>query len=431
MSEQPLDLRRSVRIVRRHRVVFAVAAVLGLLAGATFIFLNPPLPASEALVVLPASAARISSTEVVIAGSDPVLLGAMRELKPPVPLRTLEGRVHVRNVTPGVLSISAEGMSARQAEDAANAVARSYVAYVNTASSPGGRVESRLLEPAVNATQRPLSIDLLIAGGPGLLLGSLIGAVTALAVDRSDRRLRGRDEIADAIGVPVLASLQVWHPADAADWSKLLDDYQPSPVDAWRLRKALQDLGTESGLSDGNVSLAVLSFSGDRKTLAIGPHLAAFAASLGIRTTLVVGPQPDPAPTATLRAACAGSPPPARRTGNLRVAVTETVTELPAADPSSSGLTVVVAVLDAKNPELPDLMRTTITLLGVSAGAATADQLARAAASAAAGGRHIAGILVADPDPADRTTGRVPQVSRSAQWRTPTRAPSTLGGSRQ
>ena len=57
-------------------------------------------------------------------------------------------------------------------------------------------------------------------------------------------------------------------------------------------------------------------------------------------------------------------------------------------------------------------MRTNATVLGVSAGAATADQLARVAVSAAANGSEITGILVADPDSADPTTGRVPQLAR-------------------
>jgi hypothetical protein len=39
-------------------------------------------------------------------------------------------------------------------------------------------------------------------------------------------------------------------------------------------------------------------------------------------------------------------------------------------------------------------------------------QLARVAASATAEGGCIAGILVGDPDPADATTGRLPQLAR-------------------
>ena len=61
------------------------------------------------------------------------------------------------------------------------------------------------------------------------------------------------------------------------------------------------------------------------------------------------------------------------------------------------------------------MMHTTTTVLGVSAGAVTAEQLARVAASAAADGRQIAGILVADPDSADHTTGRLPWLARSAR----------------
>ena len=70
---------------------------------------------------------------------------------------------------------------------------------------------------------------------------------------------------------------------------------------------------------------------------------------------------------------------------------------------------------------MPDTMHTTSTVLGVSSGAATAEQLAQVAVSADADGREIIGILVADPEPTDHTTGRIPQLSRSAHRRLPTR----------
>jgi hypothetical protein len=84
-------------------------------------------------------------------------------------------------------------------------------------------------------------------------------------------------------------------------------------------------------------------------------------------------------------------------------------------------LTVVVAVVDGESPRVADTIRTTATVLGISAGAATAEQLAGVAASAAADGRKINGILVADPDSADRTTGRVPRPARPADRMQPTR----------
>ena len=60
-------------------------------------------------------------------------------------------------------------------------------------------------------------------------------------------------------------------------------------------------------------------------------------------------------------------------------------------------------------------------MLGVSAGAVTAEQLARAATAAAADGREIFGILVANPDPGDQTTGRIPRLGPSLRRPMPTR----------
>jgi hypothetical protein len=119
-----------------------------------------------------------------------------------------------------------------------------------------------------------------------------------------------------------------------------------------------------------------------------------------------------------LRTACATPLDSSERSGNLRLAVSEhdSVGQLP-----SAGLTVVVSVVDGRTPRVADTMRASATVLAVSAGAVTAEQLARVATNAATDGRDIAGTLVADPDPADHTTGRVPELSRPAHRRTPTR----------
>jgi hypothetical protein len=90
-----------------------------------------------------------------------------------------------------------------------------------------------------------------------------------------------------------------------------------------------------------------------------------------------------------------------------------------AAGQIAADLAIVVAVIDGQYPNAALMMRTTETVVGVSAGAATADQLGRVVASASGDGRSVAGILVADPDPTDRTTGRLPQLTRLAQRRSP------------
>jgi capsular polysaccharide biosynthesis protein len=426
MSEQALDLRRSLQIVRRHKRIVAGAAALGLLAGAAFTVLKPAMLVSEAQVVLPSAEARVIGTEVVIVGSDPVLSQAGIELH--LPLQALRARVHARSLTSTIIAISAEGSTDSQARNTANAVANSFIGYLGSPENLNGRVQARLLQSATPATATPLPVRLLITGGFGALLGALIGAVIALAIGRSDRRLRERDEIADAIGVPVLAAIPVGHPSDAGGWRELLEQYQPGAVQAWSLRKALQHLGLTDLKGGKGGSVTVLSLSSDPGALALGPQLAVFAASLGIPTALVIGPQQDANATATLRTACA-APPRAQpgRPGHLQVSVRDRGGEQRQPDAGSGGrqqdvaLTAIVAVVDAQAPRVTDTIRTTTTVLGVSAGKATAEQLARVAASAAADGRQIAGILVADPDSADHTTGRLPQLALSSHRRLPTR----------
>jgi capsular polysaccharide biosynthesis protein len=441
MSEQAPSLRRHVQIVRRHRILVGIVTAVGLLAGAAYSVLEPPVLTSTALVVLPQAvqeavspgAANAGSTttgadsymatQVVIATSNPVLSPALPNVSPAVSLRALRLKLQVTSPTVGIVSISATGRTSAEAEATANAVARSYVAYIGSASSSVGLVSAHVLDAATTATGTARAIYTFIFCLIGLLCGALIGVIVALLISRTDRRLRGRDEIANSVGLPVLASLPVAHPADAAGWTKLLEDYEPGPMNAWRLRNALKDLGvvaaSGSNGSRGGSSLAVLSLSSDPGAFALGPQLAVCAASLGIPTALVIGPQQETDVTATLRTACAVPPPASsKRQGQLRVAVSDDgqFDGQPAA-----GLTIVVAVVDGKTPQVADTMPVTATVLGVSAGAATAEELARVALSAAADHREIAGIFVADPEPTDRTTGRVRQHAQPRRGRSPVR----------
>ncbi len=417
MSNEPLDLRRSLQILRRRLVTVGIAAALGFVAGAALTELNPPMHAATALVVLPATTSN-TGAQVLIADSSPVLEGALRGIRPTMSRPDLRSHIQVNSLTTNLLSITAQAGTAARAEEMANALADSFVAYTDSPQAPKGQVPAQIMQHATNATETRLLVRLLTTGFLGALLGALIGSIVVLAIGRSDRRLRERDLMADAIGVPVLASISVRHPTNTARWNSLIDDYEPSAADAFRLRSALNDLGlaeitpTESRADS---SLSVLSFSFDEGALALGPHLAAFAASLGIPTALVIGPQPDTKTAAALRATASPS---SRRSGQLQVISAEGDNP---DQPPHAVLTVVVAVVDGRTPQLTDLMRTDAMVRGVSAGAATAEQLARIAASAAADDRRVAGILVADPDPADPTTGRLPQLARPTQTYMPTR----------
>ncbi len=436
MSQEALDLRRSIQIVRRHKLLIGVATAIGLLVGGAYSVIIPPTVTSTALVLLSQSSQAAQSgaqaaanggpdpytaTQEVIAKSNPVLMGALPHVRPAMSVNQLESEVQIGSQTPYIISVSVTARVGADAATNANAVADSYISYIGSPSSPGGEVGAQLLQPATSEAGSSLvkrlindAIYALIAA----IFGAVIGVVIALATNRSDRRLRERDEIANSIGIPVLASFPVGHPSNPGEWTRLLEGYKPGALHALQLRKALQQLEMEAaeanfGSSNNTWSFTVLSLSSDPGALALGPQLAIFAAAQGIPTTLVIGPQQDATVTASLRTACGASP----TSTNLRVTVSEGDAEVQ----SDTTLAVVVAAVDGRNPQVPGTMSTTATLLGVSAGAATADQLARVAIGAVSAGREITGILVADPDPADATTGRLPQLGRRGQRRMPTR----------
>ena len=373
---------------------------------------------SNALIEL--SSPKFLSTQVYIATIPQVLVPAAARLDDSVPWTTLAKQVKVSTEASNLLQITGKGATATQAEDIANAVAASYLAYISSPRLP--RPESHRDHPrSCDLATGKVTTTRVLDGVFGLLIGVIAGGIIAMALSSGDRRLRERDEIADAIGVPVLASIPVQHPSDTAGWLKLLDGYEPEVVHAWSMRKALRHLGLTDfrGSSSAGASLAVISLASDRGALALGPQLAAFAASLGIPTALVIGPQQDPHVTATLVAACrVTATTPSGRRFNMRVSAGDD--ETPDRG-QATALTIVVSVVDGKAPRLAGTMRTTAAVLGVTAGKATAEQLARVAVAAATDGREIAGILVADPDPTDLTTGRMPQPGRQNRRRPPTR----------
>ena len=149
-------------------------------------------------------------------------------------LTQLRTQIQVRSMTSAIIGFTGRAKTAAQAEAIANAVASSYIEYVASSSSPVGHVAARVLDPATTATGTSPLAHLLSAGLIGALSGVLVGVIVALAARRKDRSLRERDQIANSIGLPVLASLPVDRPSDPAGWVKLLDDYKPPIVDAWQ-----------------------------------------------------------------------------------------------------------------------------------------------------------------------------------------------------
>src|SRR5690349_23326258 len=65
MIQEPLDFKRALQLVRRHKIIVVIAAVLGLVAGVALAVLRPPMLTSQALVVLPPSTHGAVGTQLV------------------------------------------------------------------------------------------------------------------------------------------------------------------------------------------------------------------------------------------------------------------------------------------------------------------------------------------------------------------------------
>ena len=507
MSEQTVDLRSSISILRRHRRALAVVAALGAAAGVCFVLLRPPMYTSAAVVLLPPAqnttgqpVTRDVETDVEIAGSEAVLRPAGKSLSPGMSVRDLSRRVEVTAPTTHVLQIEAHAETPERAEAIAQAVAQSEVSYVSSAAtsmtltqqasmsrreedlqasldavneeiaksrsrleevgagSAEGSAEATalssltaqqanlilqldnledqaasmqpgagasIIQDASPARRGELVIWFLVSAALGTTAALALAAIAFLVFERRDRKLAYRDEIADAVGSAVIASLHSKAPHTVAGWTALLGDYSPGTVDAWALRQALRQLVFDDGTrglrrsDQGGSRLAhpssvtILSLSGDPRGLAIGVQIASYAASAGVRTRLVAGQGHESA--AALWAACQRLRDKDAVRANLTV---DTEAEIR----GDEEMTVVLAVLDTQEPHLlPWAESSEATVLAVASGAATAEDLARAAVTADDAGSRIDGVVVADPDNLDRTTGRLLQRERALQVPLPIR----------
>ncbi len=262
-------------------------------------------------------------------------------------------------------------------------------------------------------------------------LAAFIAMVAALAfcvplllvMAKRDRRVRYRDEIADALGTLVVGSVPSRVPRTVAGWASLIETYVPAPVEAVAMRQLLRRLGHTGPAGRKSVrSVAVITLSGDTRALSFGPQLAAYASSSGVDTRLLAAGGHESA--AALWAACSRCADDTDPRPHLTVQVGKQARFV-------SGLTVVMVVVDRESPDLTDLPRTSSTVVAVSSGAATADELARLALAADSAGTQLAGFVVVDPDDMDRTTGHLGRRDRDKQPPLPTRLtglPSSRAG---
>lgn len=496
MTEQVLDVRGWVRLLRRFWRTVAVCALAGIAAATADVLLVGPRYQASSLVLLPAqpttSSATASTThdvttEARVAESGAVLEPAGRAVDRSLSLADLQSRVSASSSATSVLRITARGDTPKQAEALANAVANQLVTFIATNGSTAGsnvvaalHSESRqidqqltnvnaelkaanqrlssdrgtsarhqadqalvstltgeqstltlqlnavksqvqqagleelaanqgtqVLQRATTATPpsvSSLALPLLL----GMLGGLLAGSLVVLTRHRRDPRLRTRDAMAEAVGAPVVAALSIPRRRTPGDWTTLLEEYQPSALEQWTLRRALREIGAGEGRAR---RLTVLAMAGDPAGIAQAAHVAVCAATSGSRTAFGVTAGDEG--SRSLRSVCARMAAESRRP-RPELRVVEPAVDQGAEGPTPADLVVEAVVLDPDHPaDVHPGRPGTVAVLSVSAGAASAEQLAATAIAAADGGQAVQGILVANPTSADRTVGRFADTAPS------------------
>jgi capsular polysaccharide biosynthesis protein len=275
-----------------------------------------------------------------------------------------------------------------------------------------------VIQHATEATGPSTLLRLVMWAPLGAVICTILAAVVLLILARRDPRIRLRDDIADAIGSPVLASVRSRPQRSVAGWSTLLETYEATPVESWAFRQLLRALAPvdhkhklrPTEMVSHPQSVTVVTLAGDERGVAIAPQLVAFASSHGIVTRLVTAVGQESA--AALWAACV-----AERETNARQG-------LHFGDVSAEvmiDLTIILVIVDRKQPNLSEAPASEATILAVAPGTATEQELARVALAVDDSGRSIDGIVVADPDKTDRTSGRHTMDERASRPALPVR----------
>lgn len=257
----------------------------------------------------------------------------------------------------------------------------------------------RVLEPAT-APSHPVRPRLVLNTGIGGMVGLALGVLFAVAHGQRDRRVRARDEFAETAAAPVLLSLAVQTPKRLKDYRERLAQWVPSATERLALRQAFEQLGISP---DNGANLVVGTLPGDRAALGLVMELASFAATSGMATSLLVTTT-DPS-MRDLRSACHSLTSGVDPRPSLSVSGTPPEAELD----ELGEFALTISLVNAADDDLavPTWGRETYTTLAVSSGFATAETVASVALAWFDADHPLDGVLLANPEPTDTTTGRV------------------------
>jgi len=192
--EQALNLGEWLNAFRRYASVILVFVAVGLCGGIVYTLAKPAMFTSKALVLLPLSplnangqSTRGIATQVQIAMSPGILNSAGAHVNPHLGYSVLQHRIAVSGLTSDLMQITAQGTTGRQAEQLANSVAATFVAYTTkAAASPPSvtaalRQESSQIQRQMSDLQQEISNTTASAASDGAGSAQAQGQLSLLA----------------------------------------------------------------------------------------------------------------------------------------------------------------------------------------------------------------------------------------------------------
>jgi capsular polysaccharide biosynthesis protein len=256
-------------------------------------------------------------------------------------------------------------------------------------------VGTEVIQQATNASP-PSVMDRVSVTIIGAIVGFIVGLLLTF-LRRRDPRLTTRDEIAEAVGVPVILSSVVGRWRATSDWLEMLQHHQPGTVERWNVQKAIRILGLAG---EEHSRLSVISLAGDAASIVATCHVAIASAASGTRTSLLVTSDDE----SSTRLSNAGSILSARSEVARPNLIVEPQRE--GADDEQAALTIVSVVVDPEHPELGMDVAYGAVALAICSRTATAQQIADVLIFLGQKGLSVKGVFVTNPPSDDETVGR-------------------------
>jgi hypothetical protein len=255
------------------------------------------------------------------------------------------------------------------------------------------RTGLQIVEPATLPLDRaaPQTVRNLILGA---IAAAVIGVLAALVVEHLRRRAWRWKELGDAAGAPVLAATRLRRGSVARASARLLLSWRPTDEELAPLLPVLDllDVHVDSEIAP----IVVVAAEDDPAGPLIALQLASVCAIDGI-PAVVFDASPSPSPLSEVLDRAAEDP------GALRPFL-----NIGRATDRSTTVEVALVALPSGLVSFPELPRPSVTVLAVTAGRCTPDEIRAVATGALEAGHPITGVVIANPEPRDPTA--VPAV---------------------